>query len=35
MKEPNYCGYMKIIYVHCDEETVRDPRSYKHYGTSS
>ena len=27
---------MKIIYVHCGEETnIRDPRSYEHYWTSS
>ena len=32
----NDCRYMKIIYVHCGEETnIRDPRSYKHYWTSS
>ena len=28
----NDCRYMKIIYVHCGEETnIRDPRSYEHY----
>ena len=27
---------MKIIYVHCGEETsIRDPRSYEHYWTSN
>ena len=27
---------MKIIYMHCGEETnIRDPRSYEHYWTSS
>ena len=27
---------MKIIYVHCGEETnIRDPRSYEHYWISS
>ena len=32
----NDCRYMKIIYVHCGEETnIRDPRSYEHYWTSS
>ena len=29
-------GYMKIIYVHCGEETnIRDPRSYEHQLTSN
>ena len=28
--------YVKIIYVHCGEETnISDPRSYEHYWTSS
>ena len=32
----NDCKYMKIIYVHCGEETnISDPRSYEHYWTSS
>ena len=32
----NECGYMKIIYVHCGEETnIRDPRSYEHQLTSN
>ena len=33
----NYdCRYMKIVYVQCCEETnIRDPRSHKHYWTSS
>ena len=32
----NDCRYMKIIYVHCGEETIiRDPRSYEHYWTNS
>ena len=27
---------MKIIYVHCSEETnLRDPRTYEHYWTST
>ena len=31
----NDCRYMKIIYVHCGEETnIRDPRSYEHYWTN-
>ena len=30
------CKYMKIMYVHCGEETnIRDPRSHGHYWTSS
>ena len=30
------CRYMKIIYMHCGEETnIRDPRSYEHYWASS
>ena len=30
------CKYMKIMYVHCGEETnIRDPRSPGHYWTSS
>ena len=30
------CKYMKIMYVHCGEETnIRDPRRYGHYWTSS
>ena len=32
----NDSRYMKIIYVHCSEETkIRDPCSYKHYWTGS
>ena len=32
----NDCKYMKIIYVHCGEETnLSDPRSYEYYRTSS
>ena len=28
----NDCEHMKIIYVHCGEETnISDPRSYEHY----
>ena len=31
----NDCRYIKIIYVHCGEETsIRDPGSYKHYWAS-
>ena len=34
--EHNDCRYMKIRYVHSGEETnIRNPRSYKHYWTSS
>ena len=31
----NDCLYMKIIYMHCGEETnIRNPRSYEHYWAS-
>ena len=32
LKVNDYWKYMKIIYVHCDEE-MSDPRSYEHYET--